>query len=494
MANDNKVTKDLTRSKEIFLREPPGFHTGPPKLYSVEDEFHKTAANKSPVVTLVVLAFLVVFAAVAIGVTYFINRASQDVPIGISEFQDINLTDILDGQKRNQTTMRAAQLELEDLQGQQRDKIQAVQDDASKNIEYTSNQNIAQAERDRRNRAFRADAQTLVAKIQAEYGPRIEAKKKEIAALQTQIDAYDSRMIDQAKKSEQLLNSQRQLFDAQRDQLTKYYEDKLAEAEKTRQTERQDLIAQKNNMVALLNKNHADEIARLTARWNPTYTEQPVLAALGRSVSAPAGDIAQLPPFRPVLASEGIWTDVRLAATRGYLDDLRVVLKRLQDTPYINSVPGALKKIEALERVIVSDYETLWVALASVVEKKNGMIADRDATIRTRDATIRDRDATISQLDTAVDQFAFALDAQTRSSRENGYVLDPRNTGRITVYLNSAIPVREGMSGYVLRQENDPVATVQFHLDGGTITARLVSLSTPGKPIEPFDKILVQLK
>jgi len=56
------VTRELARSKEIFLREPPGFTAGPPKLYSVEEEFNKSAANKSPVVVLVVLSFLVVFA------------------------------------------------------------------------------------------------------------------------------------------------------------------------------------------------------------------------------------------------------------------------------------------------------------------------------------------------------------------------------------------------------------------------------------------------
>jgi hypothetical protein len=178
-----------------------------------------------------------------------------------------------------------------------------------------------------------------------------------------------------------------------------------------------------------------------------------------------------------------------------------VVLKRLQDTPYINSVPGALKKLEELERSIVSDYEQLWSSLASLVEQKNGAIADRDATIRQREATIRDREATIrqreasiSQLGFALDQFAYALAAQTRSSRENGYILDPRAAARMTVYINPNIPLVEGATAYVFRKEDEPVATVQLHVAGGATTASLVSLATPGKPIEPFDKILVQLK
>ncbi len=39
MANDGEVGKELARSKEIFLREPPGFTSGPPKLYNVVEEF-----------------------------------------------------------------------------------------------------------------------------------------------------------------------------------------------------------------------------------------------------------------------------------------------------------------------------------------------------------------------------------------------------------------------------------------------------------------------
>jgi hypothetical protein len=502
MANDVKVTtKDLARSKEIFLREPPGFHTGPPKLYSVEEEFPKTRANRSPVVSLVVIGFVAVFAAVAIGVTTFINRASQNVPIGIAEFQDINLTDILDSQKRNESTLKALQRELDDLQGGQQEQIRKAQDEADKNVELAANLAAEQAERDRRVKAARATEATAIAGVRADFGPRIEVKKKEIAELQTTIDAYDSRMLEQAKKSEDLLNNQQRIFDNQRNELTTYYEGKLADEAQQREQERQELIAQKDNLVALLKKNHADEIARLIAKYNPVYTESRVVEALGRAVPATQGDIAQLPPFRPVLASEGAWTAQKLQGTRARLGDVAVVLKRLEDTPYINSVPGALKKLEELERSVVADYEALWVSLASVVEAKNGVIAARDATIaqrdttiRERDATIRDRNATIAQRDEALGQFTYAMDAQTRSSRESGYILDPRNAGRMTAYVNPNIPLREGVTAYVFRKENEPVATVELSLAGGAVTARLVSLATPGKPVEPFDKILVQLK
>jgi hypothetical protein len=64
----------------------------------------------------------------------------------------------------------------------------------------------------------------------------------------------------------------------------------------------------------------------------------------------------------------------------------------------------------------------------------------------------------------------------------------------MTVYINPDIPLQEGATAYVFRQEDEPVATVELSLVNGAVIARLVSLTTPGKPIQPFDKILVQLK
>ena len=49
MANDNQVTRDIARSKEIFLREPPGFTSGPPKLYNVEEEIVATTRRAAKV-------------------------------------------------------------------------------------------------------------------------------------------------------------------------------------------------------------------------------------------------------------------------------------------------------------------------------------------------------------------------------------------------------------------------------------------------------------
>ena len=61
MANDDKVKNELDRTKQTFLRESPGMAAGPPELYNVDEEFGKTRQNRSPVVVIVVLAFIVIF-------------------------------------------------------------------------------------------------------------------------------------------------------------------------------------------------------------------------------------------------------------------------------------------------------------------------------------------------------------------------------------------------------------------------------------------------
>jgi DNA repair exonuclease SbcCD ATPase subunit len=495
MADDVEVGKevarrgrDLARTKEIFLREPPGEVSGPPQLYNVEVEIRKARSNRSPVVPLVVLALVVVFGAVAVALTYFINRTTRNVTVGIEEFQDINLSDILDSQKRNETALRLAQRELEDLNTALTAEVGRIQAEANQSAEIVTNdQALSDEERDLQLRQVRAQEQTAIGRARSTARPQIEAKEQEVADLRAEVDAYDSRMLQQAKRSQEALSNQQTLFDAQQERISSYYEEKITELERLRAEERRDLTRQKDELAAVLKRNHAEEVASLTRRYNPTFTEGRVVTAISRNLPALRAGIDQLPTYRQVLAAEGVWTRQRFDETRVNLEDLRVIIRRLRDIPYINSIPDALQRLEDLERTLVAEYEGLWANLATLVEQRNAEIQQHLGTIRTQEATIATRDAELEQI-------VYALDSHTRTSRENGYILDPRDSSRMTVYINPRIPLGQTTTGYVFREQDEPVATVEIQRTGTTLTASLVSLTSEDNPIRPFDNILVQIE
>ena len=157
MDNEQQVSTELTRTKEVFLRESPGMSSGPPKLYSVEEEFEKTKRNRSKVVPIVVLAFVVIFGLASTAVTLVIQRSTRQVPIDIDEFNDINLTEILDRQKKNENAFQAAQRQLGVLISEMESRIDAITSEANGAVEIVQNDNISDNLKTSRTNLIRSD-------------------------------------------------------------------------------------------------------------------------------------------------------------------------------------------------------------------------------------------------------------------------------------------------------------------------------------------------
>ena len=85
-------------------------------------------------------------------------------------------------------------------------------------------------------------------------------------------------------------------------------------------------------------------------------------------------------------------------------------------------------------------------------------------------------------------------------SDENGYVIDATDPNNIEVYINKIFRVdpehgiKDGSYGYVFRDQGEPIALVEFSVTNTHIVAILKELYQPQNPIQPFDKILLDLK
>ena len=155
--------------------------------------------------TLTILAFVVVFVGISAAVTLVIQRSSQRVDIDISDFQDINLTEILNVQKRNESALEAALRQLADLERARVNQIQIIEDDIDGRVELVSNGNLSVGERTRRINDLRSEESALIAGVGREFDPQIEEKRAEIDAIQERIDEYDSRLIEEARRTEATL-------------------------------------------------------------------------------------------------------------------------------------------------------------------------------------------------------------------------------------------------------------------------------------------------
>ncbi len=475
MGNENEI-KDLTKveGKSIFLQDVINELTKQaPPTYDVDTEFAKARKNRSIFVPIIIILFVLVFIGVAVGVTIYSQNQSKNVSVSISDFQDVNLRDILDKAKKNEDAMRNLKRELEDLKTEQETMIQQAREEAQRNIEILDNENLSQDVKAARIRSIRTKEAANIEKIRKEYGDKIKQKEEQIAALQAEIDAYDARQLAQAKQREEVLNNQRRLFDMEMKKATDYYENKIKELTDSYTKELKDAKQHQEELVKLLKGNYEKALQDQFNLYNPTFGEDRVKGILNRPIEKGVIGPKTFGGYRTTLQKEGIATPEEYAALQRQLDDFSALLKRMKNIPYKNSMPQALNQVEYLGYLMVRDYDGLLDELVGAVDAKNRTIGQQNDTIT---------------------QFLYALDFLTQKSRENGYVLDPRNSDRIVVYLDKLRPVKDGALAYVFRRDDEPIASVRMRVKGDSIYANLVSLESKDKPIEPFDKVLVQLQ
>ncbi|MFW5812055.1 MAG: hypothetical protein ACOCWS_03640, partial [Alkalispirochaetaceae bacterium] len=128
---------------------------------------------------------------------------------------------------------------------------------------------------------------------------------------------------------------------------------------------------------------------------------------------------------------------------------------------------------------IISRYEEIWRSLAR--------------SVISRDAIIDAREETISGLEANIDEFLFALDSLTRQNRENGYILDPRETSDVVVYIDRIRDVADGSRGFVFREDDEYIGTIEFSITEEDIIASVIEVAE-GEELQPFDKVLIQVQ
>jgi len=479
MDNDNEIkkpndfeVKDLVeQSKLIFLREVIEDFRRQQALYDAGTEFAKTKKNRSPIVPLVVLGMTLLFVLGAVAVTLYIQETSKRITVGIQEFEDVNLKDVLDSAKRNEQEMQQAKRDLEALNQSMESEIAAVREETRHEIDLIAAERITQAEKDRRTQAARAREARRIDAIRASYNPRIQEKNKAIKAIQARIDEYDSRQVEKARKQEEVLNNQQRLFKIELDKTTKYYEDRIATLNAKYDKDTSALRTYHKNYVTTLQDNHAKEIENLILKFNPKLTDFAVVSLLQAGTDPKLLKETFPSTYRPLLQHEGVMKPEDFQALQRAGVEYDLLTSELKKIPSVNSVPAVVAQMEYRHRVIAKIYDELWTRLSDSVAKKNVIIASQSSEI---------------------EQFLFALERLQKTSRENGYILDARDPKTVKVYVDKDRRLAEGMIGVVFRKDDEYIGKVKFFKKDGEFFASVAELKKTAVPLEPFDKVLIQ--
>lgn len=325
-------------------------------------------------------------------------------------------------------------------------------------------QGLSPAEQKQRQTGIDNDAAAKERAVRAKYAPKLTEKRVAIKTLQDRAAAYDSRSVEEARKQQEVLDNQEKLFQIDKEKLTAAYEERIKAMDAS-------LKAEKAESAARVSRT----IAELTARFNPTWTDEQ-----GAAIAATKADAVRPPRVAPPeTAPRGSPVGIdELRSTASRYDQLYFVLGRLRSVPYLNSVPGALAAADNSAAALLQNYTKL--------------VAEAAAATRARDDRIEQLEAALSRERARTESYSYAFSGLTRDENEAGFIIDGRDPKRVVLYVDPIFNFADGTTAWAFRAVDKPVAVLTLRRDGEAVVARVESIED-GFQLQPFDRILLKL-
>ena len=299
--------------------------------------------------------------------------------MSVSAFQDLNLKDILDSSKQDDATLERAKSRLAELGADLNSGLEFADRDYRASALSIRTLGLSSDEEGSRISGVAAIRDTAKANLEAGYSSASTAIRLEIATVQKRIDRYDSRSLAKAKAEQAVLENERVAFDFEKEQQAKLYESRISKVEAAGARELDALGRQKDELAAAL-----------TSRYNPTFSDPRAVSLL----SSRGGPLdPPLAPFDPYLNQAGILDPIAEARLDKSLSDLQYLSGELISTPYLNSVPSALMRIEAEAVSSAGAYHDALKAAASGLAARDGTIAALEAKVAAAEESLEQSEA-----------------------------------------------------------------------------------------------------
>lgn len=435
MENDNEINKIVEKSKQTFLTDDLLDQHSKPEIYSLEKEFAETKKNRKPGFILVLFLFLAIIGAGSYFFTKYVQTRSKQTVIPISDFEDINLQEILNKAKNTEAQLEFALKELSILKTERSEKISEIKDKYQEKKVLLLKKNLAAGEMETQKAELARDRQKEIDELKADYDKKIKAKEEEIKTIRKNIAEHRRKLKSETEKVKAAINNYQRLFDLKLNKVRAEYDQKIRE---------------------------------LILKYNPYMTEWQIKKILRSRDFSPRTSLTSMlasDEYTRLMAREGAWNQAEQTKLKNSIRDNLALIDRMRKVPYKNSVPGALDKIRGMSVYIINDYESRLGSLYQILLKKNSQISN----------------------------YHYAFDYLLYSKPESGYIIDPRNSAKIRVYMNEVNRIANGVMASVFRNDDEFIAEVSLYRSSSGVFAKVVQLS-PGKKIQPFDKILLKIK
>lgn len=471
MDNDKQVTDLVSQTRDRFLNVPLIPDEIQAEQFSLEKEFAAARKNRNFFIPLILAGFLILAFGSAIFVSYVIDDANRRVHATIDQFEEIKLREVLDTAKKNQGDLDTAKLELNDAVGERDRRLSQAEGEFRAKMDLLNQSVMPEAELATKKAELNAANSTAIRRIRNEFDPKIGNLQAKVREFQKKVDEYDQRIGAMAKAQEELINNQQQLYNLEKKKLTDYYEGKLTQLLLDFTQYKKSSEESQRQLLALVKKNHEDEVKKLVLTYNPVFTEPEIQRLIAESPTVSAKN--DMAGYDDIFSQENLWTPAAYEDLINKLNAIQVLFGKVKSIPFTNSVPKAIGALELRSFDIFQKYDLLWTKTAHKIREKNTEIKDMAAH---------------------QERLFNALATYGTTIRENGFVIDGRDQSELLVYIQKIYPVKTGDQAIVFRNDEEEIAKIELIVVGSNITAKVLSWTDIEKPVKAFDRILLNLK
>ena len=514
MDNDKQV-RDLVQqtTRDRFLDQPLQ-RDEQETSYDLEREFAKSAKNRSLVIPLAVLVFLILLGAGAWLASTLTDQDSQKTTVSVGQFEDLKLKEIFDDARKNKKDLEDLQAQINQLKVASAAKVATIQQVGTSKADIASVNDPSGAQA----KAILADMNKQIAAERGALAASVRPLQAQADDVQKKIDSYDDRISQMNKKNQQVLDSQQKLFDLQKQQLVDDYEARLKNQSETSAATVSRLRQERDDLVAALKAKHAEEIKQLILKYNPVITDPAVSAELTATGTKPAAYADLVLPDR--IASHNLISDTQQKTLADEVAKAKLLLAALKAIPYENSVPPLLNALDNAVADSLAGYGAYLDPLAAHMTDLDGQIAQRDASITDLQAKLAASNAQFERWSGDVTDYVATLKDQ------DGLIVDGKDAAGFLIVLkpNRAKDLADALAAYQKASDAAaaaaaadptkpakviPPVNVAFVKDGlnyderGTLTVvqaadgswvgTTLKVYDAKRPFRSFDKIVLQV-
>ena len=376
MGNDNKINQtNDQRHKEVLLflnDELNRLQTNKTSdSYDLEKEYAKTKKNKSPFSTLLLLISMLVVFVSAWGITAYINSKNEEITVNLSEFEGLNVKNLLDSVAKVQTNYDNAMKNKMNIISDRDLALRKAEEKRDSEMFLIESLNLdSKKEIEKRQAAVLEEYENSIVLVNQVYEPQIAMADAELAEYKKQLDEYDTSKLEAARQQEQALDSERRLHRLEMEKVEKNYESRIADIQASYEAERKDNADQIRRQVSEVSQKYLREIDQL----DPDLTKTSVQGIVNTL------NAGQAQPFDSdkFIAENEIndeSVETALALFQQNYNRFSSIMEPFEKIPYKKSAPAFIKASKRSVENMGTAFQNSTLKLANEKKELNSKIA-----------------------------------------------------------------------------------------------------------------------